>query len=96
MYLALSERTVPIDVNQYTKYIHVLYLLYMILIMFSILSVLIKNIYILVHLKKCSLLFTLTQFMFTLFTFHEKKVIATLKRHTNFLATKVKENNLLY
>ena len=37
-----------------------------------------KKIYILVHLKKCSLLFTLTQFMFTLFTFHEKKVIATM------------------
>ena len=32
----------------------------------------------LVHLKKISLLFTLTQFMFTLFTLHEKKVIATL------------------
>jgi hypothetical protein len=51
----------------------------MILIMFSILSVFIKNIYILVYLKKCSLLFTLTQFMFTVFTFHEKKVIGTLK-----------------
>ena len=47
-------------------------------LLFSILSVFIRNRYILVNLKKCSLLFTLTQFMFTLFTFHEKKGVATL------------------